>query len=169
MYIYIYIYVYIYIYICIYMYVYVYIYICICIYIYICVCIYICIYIYIYIYIYIWMDGWILCCVILCDLDQPRPPSPLGPCVPGCKPYDSCTEKDFGLFAEVRYFQLGTLEAPSGLNERYLRALTLQEENEREQLRQQGTVIRKDTDQLVRPYHQTVPSALIWSISSTQG
>ena len=66
-------------------------------------------------------------------------------CVPGCKSYRSCTEKDWGLFSEVRYFQLGGIGIPDELNQRFLKALVLQEENETEKLKQESQVIRKET------------------------
>ncbi len=63
----------------------------------------------------------------------------------GCKPYSTCVESDWGLFAEVRYFQLGGLDIPDELNQRFLKALVLQEENETEKLKQESQVIRKET------------------------
>ena len=66
-------------------------------------------------------------------------------CVAGCKSYKTCTERDWGLFAEVRYFQLGGLGIPDELNQRFLKALVLQEENETEKLKQESQVIRKET------------------------
>ena len=66
-------------------------------------------------------------------------------CVAGCKSYETCTERDWGLFAEVRYFQLGGLGIPDELNQRFLKALVLQEENETEKLKQESQVIRKET------------------------
>ena len=45
----------------------------------------------------------------------------------------------------MRYFQLGGLGIPDELNQRFLKALVLQEENETEKLKQESQVIRKET------------------------
>ena len=73
----------------------------------------------------------------------------LGTCIHGCKTYSKCTEKDWGLFAEVRYFQLAELKIPGELDERFLQALVLQEQNEAEKLNQQAKIIRKSSDRKV--------------------
>ena len=67
-------------------------------------------------------------------------------CHSGCKPATRCEEDDYGLFVEVRYFQLTALEIPDELNQRYLQALVLQEATQTEKLKQEATVIRKETD-----------------------
>lgn len=71
-------------------------------------------------------------------------------CVPNCKAYHQCSEEDFGLFTEVRYFQLAALDIPDDLAERYLRALVLQEENLAEKHRQDAQVVRKQTESMVK-------------------
>ena len=47
---------------------------------------------------------------------------------------------------DVRYFQLGYVNIPSDVEERFLRALTLQEDALKEQLLQDAQIVRKDTD-----------------------
>lgn len=71
------------------------------------------------------------------------------PCVANCLPYDTCKEDDFGLFAEVRYFQLAELDIPDDISDRFLQALVLQEVNEAEKHRQNATLVRKQTELLV--------------------
>ncbi|XP_069102398.1 uncharacterized protein [Argopecten irradians] len=66
-------------------------------------------------------------------------------CPAGCKPRGTCTTEDKGLFADVRYFQLGPVSISSSVKERFMKALTLQEEAEEEKLKQQAQVIRKNT------------------------
>ena len=66
--------------------------------------------------------------------------------MPGCTPYDRCTEADFGFYVDVRYFQLAELHIPSGLEDKFLRGLILQEETETEQFKQEATLVRKATD-----------------------
>ncbi len=60
-----------------------------------------------------------------------------------------CSEDDRGLFVEVRYFQLTSLEIPDELNQRYLQALILKEASQTEKLKQEAQIIRKETDAMV--------------------
>ena len=46
----------------------------------------------------------------------------------------------------VKYFQLGAVEIPSDVEDRFLRALTLQEEAAREKLLQEAQIVRKTTE-----------------------
>ena len=64
--------------------------------------------------------------------------------------YNTCREEDWGLHAEVRFFQLTEVDIPDELNERYLQALVLREATETEKLRQEAQIIRKETEALVR-------------------
>ena len=76
-----------------------------------------------------------------------------GNCVPNCKPYGSCTEEDKGFFAEVRYFQLQEVRIPSDVEDRFLKALILQEETEKEKFLQEAQVVQKRTDAQVWNLH----------------
>ena len=67
-------------------------------------------------------------------------------CAPGCTVSRRCSAKDKGLFATVKFFQLGQLSIPDDVESRFLRALTLQEDTEREQLLQDATIVRKTTE-----------------------
>ncbi|XP_033725648.1 uncharacterized protein LOC117315528 [Pecten maximus] len=71
-------------------------------------------------------------------------------CPLGCKPSVTCTTDDRGLFADVRYFQLGSVRISSSVKERFMKALTLQEENDTEKLKQQAQIIRKNTTAKVK-------------------
>lgn len=53
---------------------------------------------------------------------------------------------DKGLWVYAKYFQLGAVEVPSDVQDRYLRALILTEEAEREKLLQEAQVERKTTE-----------------------
>ena len=80
------------------------------------------------------------------DASLPCPAAPAsGLCVAGCAEAASCNVTSQGLYAEVRYFQLGRLQVPASLQAKYLRALILDEENSREKLVQQAQLIREDT------------------------
>ena len=70
-------------------------------------------------------------------------------CEKGCTPYDECTIEDKGLFADVRYFQLGYVNIPNSVRERNLLALTQLEDGERELYLQQASLVRIDTDRKV--------------------
>lgn len=72
-------------------------------------------------------------------------------CPEGCKNYTLCDDKtEKGLWVFVKYFQLGAVDIPSGVEDRYLRALTLKEEADREELLQEAQVVRKSTEAEVR-------------------
>ena len=75
------------------------------------------------------------------------------PCKPACKSYDTCIEEDFGLFSDVRYFQLGGIDIPKELDSRFQRALILQERQAHAKLTQEAVIIRKESDQLVSYMH----------------
>ena len=51
----------------------------------------------------------------------------------------------------VKYFQLGAVEIPEDVEDRFLRALTLKEEAAREILLQEAQVVRKTTEAEVIP------------------
>lgn len=71
-------------------------------------------------------------------------------CVTGCEAYEKCSESKKGLFADVKYFQLGRVSIPDDVGNRYLQALKLKEETEREKLLQEAQVIRKNTTAMVQ-------------------
>lgn len=71
-------------------------------------------------------------------------------CPSGCLDSFDCTDEKKGIFVDVRYFQLGYVNIPSDVEERFLRALTLQEDALKEQLLQDAQIVRKDTDFKVR-------------------
>ncbi|XP_062579680.1 uncharacterized protein LOC134241662 [Saccostrea cucullata] len=71
-------------------------------------------------------------------------------CPENCKPYTECTAKEKGLFVDVKYFQLGQVTIPDSVQERFMKALTLQEQSEREELLQEAKVIRKSTTAMVK-------------------
>ncbi|XP_069107759.1 uncharacterized protein [Argopecten irradians] len=71
-------------------------------------------------------------------------------CPPGCKPYSSCETGDKGLYADVRYFQLGEVEISDSVKERFMQALVLLEEAETEILKQEAQVIRKNTTAIIQ-------------------
>jgi regulator of protease activity HflC (stomatin/prohibitin superfamily) len=81
------------------------------------------------------------CCEKDCEIDEK--------CTPGCKSYSKCSERDWGLFAEVRYFQLGRLDIPDDLNDRYIQALVLQEQAATERYIQRAKLVRKETEKQV--------------------
>ena len=70
-------------------------------------------------------------------------------CPKDCKTGGACTDDLKGLYVDVLYFQLGSLVIPDEVEERMLRALTLQEDTLREQLLQDAQVVRKETDSMV--------------------
>lgn len=70
-------------------------------------------------------------------------------CIPNCKPRETCTNKDKGYFVDVKFLQLGEVVIPSAVQERFMRALTLQEESDRETLVQEAMVVRKSTNAMV--------------------
>ncbi|KAK6165892.1 hypothetical protein SNE40_022710 [Patella caerulea] len=67
-------------------------------------------------------------------------------CPPGCKPIASCNLEDKGLFVDVKYFQLKSVNIPGDVEERFLKALTLREEADKEHLLQEAQVVRKNTE-----------------------
>ncbi|XP_061187985.1 uncharacterized protein LOC133196051 [Saccostrea echinata] len=71
-------------------------------------------------------------------------------CPENCKPYVHCTAKEKGLFVDVKYFQLGQVTIPHSVQERFMKALTLQEQSDREVLLQEAKVIRKNTTAMVK-------------------
>ena len=72
-------------------------------------------------------------------------------CPTGCKATSTCTSTDKGLYVDVKYFQLGTITIPNDVQSQYMKALTLQEEADREKLLQDAQVVRKNTTAMVRP------------------
>ena len=72
-----------------------------------------------------------------------------GTCWEGCITYSRCTEDQYGLFVEVRFFQLGDLDIPNDLEDKFLRGLILQEEAQTEKYKQEAQVVRKETDAMV--------------------
>ncbi|CAH1788143.1 unnamed protein product [Owenia fusiformis] len=83
-----------------------------------------------------------------CEKDCGTPGNPS--CYSGCKAYSTCTKSDKGLFASVRYFQLGQVKIPMDVEGRFLQALILNEQTEREHFLQEATVVRKETEGLVK-------------------
>lgn len=71
-------------------------------------------------------------------------------CPAGCKPTSTCTSADKGIYVDVKYFQLGTITIPSDVQSQYMKALTLQEEADREKLLQDAQVVRKNTTAMVQ-------------------
>ncbi|XP_061169850.1 uncharacterized protein LOC133179122 [Saccostrea echinata] len=71
-------------------------------------------------------------------------------CFPGCTRIDLCTEDNKGVFADVRFFQMGQVYIPRDVEERFLRQLTLKEDSEREKLLQKAQVERKITSSQVQ-------------------
>ena len=68
-------------------------------------------------------------------------------CPPGCKNSTICDDKtEKGLWVYVKYFQLGAVEIPSAVEDRFQTALTLKEDAEREKLLQEAQVVRKSTE-----------------------
>lgn len=70
-------------------------------------------------------------------------------CPPNCKAIKSCTNEDKGYFVDVKFFQLGQVTIPSSVQERYMKALTLKEESDRENIVQEAKVVRKTTNAMV--------------------
>lgn len=71
-------------------------------------------------------------------------------CPPNCKAIKSCTNEDKGYFVDVKSFQLGKVTIPSSVQERFMKALTLNEESDRENLVQEAKVVRKTTNAMVQ-------------------
>lgn len=68
-------------------------------------------------------------------------------CPTGCK--TTCTSTDKGYYVDVKYFQLGSITIPNDVQSQYMKALTLQEEADREKLLQDAQVVRKNTTAMV--------------------
>ena len=70
-------------------------------------------------------------------------------CFDGCKPRETCTDADKGLNVNVKYLQFGRVQIPEEVEDLYLDALTLTEKAFTAELRQNATLVRKETDQMV--------------------
>ena len=71
-------------------------------------------------------------------------------CPANCIKPDQCdNEREKGLWVDVKYFQIGAIDIPSDVSERYLKTLTLKEDNAREKFLQDASVVRKGTQQRV--------------------
>jgi len=72
-------------------------------------------------------------------------------CPASCIPLAQCdAEREKGLWVDVKFFQLGGIRIPDGVSDRYLKALTLQEDNLREEFMQTSAVVRKSSVALVQ-------------------
>ncbi|GAB1598726.1 uncharacterized protein LOC115228206 isoform X2 [Argonauta hians] len=71
-------------------------------------------------------------------------------CLPNCKERGTCKENDFGMFVDVRYFQLGPMDIPDALDESFLNALILSADYEREKYLQTAQLVRKETEQKIK-------------------
>lgn len=78
-----------------------------------------------------------ICCQKNCDWKYA--------CPENCKSRSICLDDDVGLFANVKYFQMGEVYIPRDVKERLLRSLTLKEDAEKEKLLQDAQVERKIT------------------------
>lgn len=81
-------------------------------------------------------------------------------CSPGCKPRNTCTKEDKGLFVEVRYLQLSDIEIPSQVNERRLLTLIRELEREKEVSTKEEMIIRKQTELIVNTYTNQAKEAI---------
>ncbi|XP_005090572.1 uncharacterized protein LOC101853991 [Aplysia californica] len=71
-------------------------------------------------------------------------------CPSNCIPLSRCdADKQKGLWVDVKFFQMGRIEIPDDVADRYLKALTLKEEVAREEFLQEAAVVRKGTVALV--------------------
>ena len=61
-------------------------------------------------------------------------------CYAGCKAYSSCTLKDKGLFASVKFFQLQKVDITAEQTKNYLQKVVEQEKQDTEQFTQQEKV-----------------------------
>lgn len=77
-----------------------------------------------------------------------------------CKPRQNCTIDDYGMFIDVRYFQLGAIDIPDALDESFLDALILNASAEREVYLQEATIVRKETEQKVKQIENTAAETL---------
>ena len=81
------------------------------------------------------------CCLLHCsNAGMPA-------CESNCKPYETCLTSDWGLFADVRFFQLGAIGVPTKLGYRFQQVAILDEAVDREQNLQNAIIIRKETEQ----------------------
>ncbi|XP_072034483.1 uncharacterized protein [Amphiura filiformis] len=70
-------------------------------------------------------------------------------CEIGCLDYSQCTIEDKGLFADVKYFQMGYVDIPENVRERNLKTLTQREDGDREVHLQTAQLARVETDRIV--------------------
>lgn len=84
------------------------------------------------------------CCEAYCERDQ----NATG--CESCKPRNNCTVENYGMFVDVRYFQLGAIDIPDALDESFLNALILNASAEREGYLQAAHIVRKETEQKVK-------------------
>ncbi|XP_036356618.1 uncharacterized protein LOC115228206 isoform X2 [Octopus sinensis] len=73
-------------------------------------------------------------------------------CFEGCKPRKNCTEADYGMFVDVRYFQLGPVDIPDDLDQSFLNTLVLRASAERQKYFQAAQLVRKETEQKVKNF-----------------
>ncbi|GFN73606.1 hypothetical protein PoB_000011200 [Plakobranchus ocellatus] len=72
-------------------------------------------------------------------------------CPKGCTNLTLCNnEKDKGLWVDVKYFQLGAIRIPADVEERRLTRLVTQEEVDGGKYKQDASVVRKNTEAIVR-------------------
>lgn len=67
-------------------------------------------------------------------------------CDDNCKPRETCTKEDKGLFVEVRYLQLHDIDIPAQVNDRKLLSLIRDLEKEKEESVKSETIVRKQTE-----------------------
>ncbi|XP_063412525.1 uncharacterized protein LOC134695238 [Mytilus trossulus] len=79
------------------------------------------------------------CCNSYCDRNNPLCTN----CV------TVCSRSQRGLNVEVKYFQLGKIKIPSEVENQFIRASTLKEQNDEEKLKQKAVIVRKETNQKV--------------------
>ncbi len=61
-------------------------------------------------------------------------------CFPGCKPYSTCSTKDKGMFAYVKYFQMEEVDITYTQEKQYLEQIISREKQDTEAFKQQETV-----------------------------
>jgi len=69
-------------------------------------------------------------------------------CRTGCVSYDTCTDKQRGMFAEVRFLQLQDVKITAEQSQRYLTQVLEQEKKDTEVFKQGKTVTEKETELL---------------------
>ena len=67
-----------------------------------------------------------------------------------------CSRSQRGLNVEVKYFQLGKITIPSEVENQFIRASTLKEQNDEEKLKQKAVIVRKETNQKVKSISYTI-------------